>query len=52
MSYNIDEEFQLLLADGTCIGGALTEAGAQDFKYLGSWIDNTWQDIKVRKAQA
>ena len=23
-----------------------------DFKYLGSWIDNTYKDIKVRKAQA
>lgn len=23
-----------------------------DFKYLGSWIDNTQQDISVRKAQA
>ena len=24
----------------------------QDFKYLGAWIDITWQDVKVRKGQA
>ena len=52
ISYNTMEEFQLLLADGTCIKRAVTQAGTQDFQYLGSWIDNTWQDIKVRKGQA
>ena len=52
MSYNISDEFQLSLADRTSITRAVTEAGAQDFKYLGAWIDNTWQDIKVRKGQA
>ena len=52
MSYNISDEFQLSLADGTSITRAVTEAGAQDFKYLGAWIDNTWQEVKVRKGQA
>ena len=52
MTYNIAEEFQLALADGTHIGRAKTEKGTQDFVYLGSWIDTTWQDIKVRKGQA
>ena len=52
MSYNIDEEFQLSLADGTKIKRAVTEKGTQDFKYLGAWIDNTLQDVKVRKGQA
>ena len=52
MTYNISEELQLALADGTKIGRAITEKGTQDFVYLGSWIDTTWQDIKVRKGQA
>ena len=52
ISYNIMEEFQLSLADGTRINRSVTQAGTQDFQYLGAWIDNTWQDIKVRKGQA
>ena len=30
----------------------MTDAGVQDFVYLGAWIDSTWQDVRVRKAQA
>ena len=52
ISYNIMEEFQLSLADGTRINRSVTQVGTQDFQYLGAWIDNTWQDIKVRKGQA
>ena len=52
MSFNIDMEFQLSLVDGTGIKRALTEAGKQDFKYLGAWIDNSAQDIRIRNAQA
>ena len=52
MTYNITEEVQMALGDGTPIGRATTEKGTQDFVYLGSWIDTTWQDIKVRKGQA
>ena len=52
MSYNIDEDFELSLHDGTSIKRSLTEAGVQDFVYLGAWIDNTWQDVRVRKGQA
>ena len=47
MAYNTDDE-------GTClkaINGDKLERQA-DFKYLGSWIDNTSRDIKVRKALA
>ena len=52
MSFNIIEDFHLVLDDNTIIKRALADAGKQDFKYLGSWIDNTAQDIKVRKGQA
>ena len=52
MTYNTTEEVQMALGDGTPIGRATTEKGTQDFVYLGSWIDTTWQDIKVRKGQA
>ena len=52
MSYNIDEDFELSLHDGTSIKRSLTDAGVQDFVYLGAWIDNTWQDVRVRKGQA
>ena len=40
------------IADGTKMKRALTEAGNQDFKYLGSWIDTSSQDIRMRKAQS
>ena len=52
ISYNITDNFNLKLADGTNIERAITNTGHQDFKYLGSWVDTTSQDIKVRKAQA
>ena len=47
MAYNTEDE-------GTCLkainGDKLVRQA--DFKYLGSWIDNTSRDIKVRKALA
>lgn len=50
MSFNIPEEFELKLGDGTVIGRALTEKKEQDFKYLGSWMDTSSKDLKIRKA--
>jgi len=52
MSYNIPEEFELKLGDGTVIRRALTEKKEQDFKYLGSWVDTSYKDLKIRKALA
>ena len=43
MAYNIEEELELKLLDGT----KLKEVN--DFKYLGSWVDSTEEDIRIRK---
>ena len=43
MAYNIQEELQLKLFDGT----KLKEVN--DFKYPGSWVDSTEEDIRIRK---
>jgi len=45
MSYNISGNTEL-----TANGKTLKLV--TDFKYLGSWVDNSAKDIKVRKAQA
>ena len=37
--------------EGKSIGQAITESGQQDFKYLGSWCDQT-NDLLTRKALA
>ena len=47
ITYNIQEEHPPLTTTG---GTALKEVN--DFKYLGSWINSTEQDLKVRKALA
>ena len=52
MAFNITDDFDLKIANGTKIERALTDTGHQDFKYLGSWVDSSSQDIRVRKAQA
>ena len=50
MSYNIEEDIDLEISDGTKIKRALTEeTKRQDFKYLGAWVDTTYQDIRIRK---
>ena len=43
MAYNIDEEQELTLLDGT----KLKEVN--DFKYLGSWVVSTVEDIRIRR---
>ncbi len=53
MSYNIAEDIEMKIADGTKIEQAIVEStGKQDFKYLGAWVDTTYQDIRIRKGQA
>ena len=47
ITYNIDTEGSALKTnDGTEL------ENVEDFKYLGSWVDSTDKDIKIRKAQA
>ena len=46
MAYNHDEEIKIMTRDGSQL------EVVQDFKYLGSWIDSTEKDIKIRKAEA
>ena len=46
MAYNIEEERELKLLDGT----KLKEMN--DFKYLGSCVDSTEEDIRIRKGLA
>ena len=47
ITYNIDTEGSALKTnDGTEL------EKVEDFKYLGSWVDSTDKDIKIRKAQA
>ena len=46
VAYNIDEPTPLDTSDGT------DREWRDDFKYLGSWVDNSEKDISIRKAQA
>ena len=46
MAYNIEEELELKLLDGTKM------KEVNDFKYLGSWVDSTEEDIRIRKGLA
>ena len=46
MAFNIHESIVLKTADGQ------TLQVEKDFKYLGSWINSSEKDIKVRKALA
>ena len=41
MAYNIEEEIELKLLDGT----KLKEVN--DFTYLGSWVDSTEEDVRI-----
>ena len=53
VSYNIEEEISLEIADGTKIEQAIVETtGKQDFKYLGSWVDTTSEDMRIRIGSA
>ena len=53
MQYNIEEEIELIIADGTRIEQAIVEStGKQDFKYLGSWVDTTYEDMRIRKGSS
>ncbi|CAM4576982.1 unnamed protein product [Leuciscus chuanchicus] len=47
MTYNVPPEHQPLITAG---GTVLKEV--EDFKYLGTWVNSTEQDLKVRKALA
>ena len=47
ITYNIQTDHTPLTTSG---GDALKEVN--DFKYLGSWVNSTEQDLKVRKALA
>ncbi len=46
MAYNHSDEVRIMTRDGSQL------EIVQDFKYLGSWIDSTEKDIKIRKAEA
>ena len=46
MAFNTPESIVLKTADGQSL------QVEKDFKYLGSWINSSEKDIKVRKAQA
>ena len=46
VAYNIDDPTPLHTFDGTYL------EWKDDFKYLGSWVDNSEKDISIRKAQA
>ena len=46
MVYNQPADVHIQTTDGTLL------AEVKDFKYLGSWVRNSEQDIKVRKALA
>ena len=50
MFYNTDVA-KIYTIDNTEVKQALTETGDQDFKYLGSWCDQS-RDITTRKALA
>ena len=47
ITYNVPPEHQPL----TTAGGTVMKE-VEDFKYLGSWVNSTEQDLKVRKALA
>ena len=46
MVYNQPTCVEIHMVDGSCL------EEVKDFKYLGSWVQSTEQDIKVRKAMA
>ncbi len=46
MAYNQNEEVKTMTTDGSQL------EVVYDFKYLGSWIDNTEADLRSRKAEA
>ncbi len=46
LTYNISNPDEIRTLEGTQL------ERQEDFKYLGSWIDNTEKDIQVRKGQA
>lgn len=46
MSYNILDEFELKLGDGSIIKRAQTENKEQDFEYLGSWVGATYKSLE------
>ena len=46
VAYNIDDRTPLHTFDGTYL------EWKDDFKYLGSWVDNSEKDISIRKRQA
>ena len=46
MVYNQPTRVKIHTVDGSCL------EEVKDFKYLGSWVQSTEQDIKVRKAMA
>ena len=46
MAFNQDEEVKIVTQDGSQL------EVVQDFKYLGSWVESTEADIKIRKAEA
>ena len=50
MFYNTDVA-KIFTIDNTEVKQVLTETGDQDFKYLGSWCDQS-RDITTRKALA
>ena len=53
MKYNIEEEIEIEIVNGTRIEQAIVEStGKQDFKYLGSWVDTTYEDMRIRKGAA
>ena len=43
MTYRLAEELELKLLNGT------KQKEANDFKYLGSWVDSTEEDMRIRK---
>ena len=46
LAYNVDDLSPLKTLDGTEL------EWKDDFKYLGSWVDNSAKDVSVRKALA
>ena len=46
MAYNHSDNVRIMTTDGTQL------EVVEDFKYLGSWIDNSEKDLKARKAEA
>ncbi len=46
MAYNQDDEVKIITRDGSQL------EVVQDFNYLGSWVDSTENNIKIRKGKA